>query len=74
MPILQAGTIEFVHTEQVSALFTFHLGQVLLYIKLYNFFSFLTLTCKNWPSGRMFKQFAQLNIFVSRVLSNSLAQ
>jgi hypothetical protein len=33
MPILLAGTTEFVHTEQVSALFTFHLGQVLLYLK-----------------------------------------
>jgi putative copper export protein len=31
MPILLAGTIEFVHIEQVSALFTFHLGKVLLY-------------------------------------------
>jgi hypothetical protein len=30
MPILLAGTIEFVHSEQVSALFTFRLGQVLL--------------------------------------------
>jgi hypothetical protein len=32
MPILLAGTIEIVHIEQVSALFTFRLGQVLLYI------------------------------------------
>jgi hypothetical protein len=32
MPILLAGTIEIIHIEQVSALFTFHLGQVLLYI------------------------------------------
>jgi hypothetical protein len=31
MSILLAGTIEFVHTEQVSTLFTFRLGQVLLY-------------------------------------------
>jgi hypothetical protein len=31
MPILLAGTIEFVHIEQVSALFTFRLGQGLLY-------------------------------------------
>jgi hypothetical protein len=31
MPILLAGTIEIVHIEQVSALFTFRLGQVLLY-------------------------------------------
>jgi hypothetical protein len=31
MPILMAGTIEFVHIEQVSVLFTFHLGQVLRY-------------------------------------------
>jgi putative copper export protein len=31
MPILLAGTIEFVHIEQVSALFTFSHGQVLLY-------------------------------------------
>jgi hypothetical protein len=31
MPILLAGTIEFVHIEQVSALFMFCLGQVLLY-------------------------------------------
>jgi hypothetical protein len=31
MPNLLAGTIKFVHIEQVSALFTFHLGQVLLY-------------------------------------------
>jgi Flp pilus assembly protein TadB len=31
MPILLAGTIEFVHNEQVSALFTFRLGKVLLY-------------------------------------------
>jgi hypothetical protein len=28
MPILMDGTIEFLHTEQVSALFTFRLGQV----------------------------------------------
>jgi hypothetical protein len=34
MPILLAGTIEFVHIEQVSAIFTFRLGQVLLYCKL----------------------------------------
>jgi hypothetical protein len=33
MPILLAGTIEIVHIEQVSALFTFRLGQVLLYIE-----------------------------------------
>jgi hypothetical protein len=33
MPILRAGTIEFVHIEQVSALFTFRLGQLLLYIQ-----------------------------------------
>jgi hypothetical protein len=32
MPILLAGTTEFVHIEQVSALFKFRLGQVLLYI------------------------------------------
>jgi hypothetical protein len=31
MPILLAGTIEFVHIEQVSALITFRLRQVLLY-------------------------------------------
>jgi hypothetical protein len=31
MLILLARTIEFVHSEQVSALFTFCLGQVLLY-------------------------------------------
>jgi hypothetical protein len=31
MPILLAGTIEFVHIEEVSALFTFLLEQVLLY-------------------------------------------
>jgi hypothetical protein len=31
MPILMARTIEFVHIEQVSALFTFLLGRVLLY-------------------------------------------
>jgi putative copper export protein len=31
MPILLAGTIEIVHIEQVSALFTFRLGQALLY-------------------------------------------
>jgi hypothetical protein len=31
MPILLAGTIEFVNIEQVSAFFTFRLGQVLLY-------------------------------------------
>jgi putative copper export protein len=31
MPIVLAGTIEFVHIERVSALFTFRLGQVLLY-------------------------------------------
>jgi hypothetical protein len=30
MPIM-ARTIEFAHIEQVSALFTFRLGQVLLY-------------------------------------------
>jgi hypothetical protein len=35
MPILLAGTIEIVHIEQVSALFTFRLGQVLLYIYIY---------------------------------------
>jgi hypothetical protein len=34
MPILLAGTIEFVHIEQVSALFTFLLGQVLLCMQL----------------------------------------
>jgi hypothetical protein len=34
MPILLAETIECVHIEQVSALFTFRLGQVLLYIKV----------------------------------------
>jgi hypothetical protein len=33
MPILLAGTIEIVHIEQVSALFTFRLGQVLLYYR-----------------------------------------
>jgi hypothetical protein len=33
MPILLARTIEFVHIEPVSALFTFRLGQVLLYIE-----------------------------------------
>jgi hypothetical protein len=32
MPILLAGTIEFVHIEQVSALFKFRLGQVSLYL------------------------------------------
>jgi hypothetical protein len=32
MLILLAGTIEIVHIEQVFALFTFRLGQVLLYI------------------------------------------
>jgi hypothetical protein len=31
MPNLLAGTIEFVHIEQVSALFMFRLGKVLLY-------------------------------------------
>jgi hypothetical protein len=31
MPILLAGTTEFFHVEQVSALFKFRLGQVLLY-------------------------------------------
>jgi hypothetical protein len=31
MPILLAGTIEIVHIEKDSALFTFRLGQVLLY-------------------------------------------
>jgi hypothetical protein len=31
MPILLAGTTEFVHIEQVSALFKFRLGQVSLY-------------------------------------------
>jgi hypothetical protein len=31
MHILLDGTIEFIHIEQVSALFTFRLGQVLLY-------------------------------------------
>jgi hypothetical protein len=35
MPILLAGTTEFVHIEQVSALVKFRLGQVLLYI-IYN--------------------------------------
>jgi hypothetical protein len=33
MPILLAGTIEFVHIEQVSALFKFRLGQVSLYYR-----------------------------------------
>jgi hypothetical protein len=33
MPILLAGTVEFVHIEQVSALCTFRLGQVLLYLE-----------------------------------------
>jgi hypothetical protein len=32
MPILLAGTTEFVHIEQVSTLFKFPLGQVLLYM------------------------------------------
>jgi hypothetical protein len=32
MPILLAGTTEFVHIEQVSALFKFRLGQVVLYM------------------------------------------
>jgi hypothetical protein len=32
MPILLAGTIEFVHIGQYSALFTFLLGQALLYL------------------------------------------
>jgi hypothetical protein len=31
MPILSAETKEFVHIQQVFALFTFRLGQVLLY-------------------------------------------
>jgi hypothetical protein len=31
MPILLVGTIEFVHIEQVSALFKFRLGEVSLY-------------------------------------------
>jgi hypothetical protein len=31
MPILLAGTIKFVHIEQVSALFKYRLGQVSLY-------------------------------------------
>jgi hypothetical protein len=34
MTILLAGTKEFVHIEQVSALFTFCLGKVLLHIEL----------------------------------------
>jgi hypothetical protein len=34
MNILLAGTIEFVHIEQVPALFTFQLRQVLLYFKI----------------------------------------
>jgi hypothetical protein len=34
MPILLAGTIEFVHIEQVSALFKFRLGQVSLYYRM----------------------------------------
>jgi hypothetical protein len=34
MPILLAGTIEFVHIDQVSALFTFCFGHVLLYMLL----------------------------------------
>jgi hypothetical protein len=32
--ILLAGTIEFVHIEQISALFKFHLTQVLLYLHI----------------------------------------
>jgi hypothetical protein len=39
MPILLAGTIEIVHIEQVSALFTFRLGQVLLYYILVSFYA-----------------------------------
>jgi hypothetical protein len=31
MPILLARTVEFVHIEQVSVLFTLRLGHVLLY-------------------------------------------
>jgi hypothetical protein len=37
MPILLSGTIEFVHIEQVSALFKFRLGQVSLYLILRTF-------------------------------------
>jgi hypothetical protein len=33
MPILLAETVEFVHIEQVSALFRFFHGQVLLYLE-----------------------------------------
>jgi hypothetical protein len=33
MPILLAGTMEFVHIEHVSALFMFRLGQVLLHLQ-----------------------------------------
>jgi hypothetical protein len=33
MPILLAGTIEFVHIEQISALFKFRLIQVSLYVE-----------------------------------------
>jgi hypothetical protein len=32
MPILLAEAIEFLHTKQVSALFMFRLGQILLYM------------------------------------------
>jgi hypothetical protein len=44
MPILLAWSIEFVHIEQVSASFTFRLGQVLLYY-LYMGISSVTITC-----------------------------
>jgi hypothetical protein len=43
MPILRTGTIEFVQIEQVSALFTLHLGQVLQYLLVEKFPSSLLL-------------------------------
>jgi hypothetical protein len=56
MPILLAGTIEFVHIDQVSALFTFRLGQVFLYnenkvfisVYVYNYITFV-IKFKNKP-------------------------
>jgi hypothetical protein len=38
MPIPLAGTIQFVHIEQVSTLFTSSLGQVLLYYYYYYYY------------------------------------
>jgi hypothetical protein len=51
MPVLLAGTIEIVHIEQVSALFTFRLGQVLLYNVVFFSSSYFTLNYLHSPES-----------------------